>query len=644
MKSIGMRYLILFAACWLMIIPRSFCDDHFIENGFEFVSLYDQNRPTRNDSYVAIKGYKIPSFYDGRQQLHIPASVIHEGKCYQVKEIGKEALVGLPFIESIVIDEGIEKICDKAISYCTNLKSVSIPASVENLGNMLFVGCPILTELIVDPKNEIYDSRENSNAIIDCDDILVAGCNGTRIPSSIVEIGEDAFYGRNGLETLVIPEGVISIGSYAFGCCGSLNRVSLPSSLKEIRQSAFESCSSLDSVFIPENVSRILGGNLFAGCTRLSSIIVDKRNENYDSRSNCNGIVRKADSALIATCRATSLSSDISRLDEGCFYGVNIHSFILPKKIELFSAQAFYDCNEIDSLSVDPENPFYKSPEGSNVILTKDGKTLVMGCRTSIIPEGIESVEDDAFWGRYTNSLLKLPEGLEDIAWGAFRDCNKINSIIIPSSVNNIGWSAFSGCRNLVEMFIPEGVKSIGDYCFEDCERLAVIYIPSTVETIGYSSFRNCLNLNEIFFPDGVKEIGLETCKNCVNLKRVYLPSSIENVRSSAFENCQSLTEIWIPEGVKDIAFSTFKECVSLERVHFPSSLETIGSAAFQNCRNLTEIIIPEGVKKIGERAFKDCENLKRIKLPSSLEELDDNAFSGCPCEKSVKRFLKHKK
>ena len=591
------RYLFIYF-CWLICATQVSADVHFTENGLEYSSLIPgqcgQFCVEDTTDVVMLKGYVSSYSFDIAQPLHIPASVVHNGKCYRVKEIGEYALAGLPGIETIVLDEGIEKIDAYAICNSTNLRSVFVPASVNNIHNNLFMYCPNLSELVVAPDNEVYDSRNHCNAII-CDEELVAGCNGTKIPTSVKEIEGSAFYGRNGLEGIIIPEGVISIGICAFADCSSLRRISLPSSLEEVKQDAFINCTLLDSVFIPKQVKKI-HNNIFAGCTRLSSIIVDAENATY--HSNCNGIVNRVDSLLIAACNATFINSDIKKLDNGCFRGVNVRSVKLSQSIEELDMNAFSDYANIDSLSVASENPYYMSPEGSNVILTKDEKSLIMGCRTSIIPKGIEYIEDGAFYGRYSNSLLKLPDGLKEIGEGAFAECNKINSIILPSSVSSIGCHAFARCNRIVEIIIPEGAKTIKDYAFENCEQLANIYLPSSIETIGLSAFENCHKLSGTNIPNGIKEIKLQTFKDCKNLKHVKLPSS----------------------------------------------LEYIEYAAFQNCRSLEEVIIPEGVKIIGKRAFKDCVNLKRVTLPSTIERIEEDAFTGCPCEESVKRFLKHRK
>lgn len=153
-------------------------------------------------------------------------------------------------------------------------------------------------------------------------------------------------------------------------------------------------------MFIPKNVKKIDEWNIFYKCDNQISIEVDAGNAVYDSRSGCNGIARKADSALVATCRTTTIGNDISRLELNCFTGTDIHSVRIPKSVVAMIDGPFQGCNEIDSITVEEGNPVYISPKGSNAMLTKDGKTLVIGCRTTVIPDGVKTIGDAAFMGR----------------------------------------------------------------------------------------------------------------------------------------------------------------------------------------------------------------------------------------------------
>ena len=311
---------VFFTLLWFIATIPTFADDPFCVNGFIYSIMKDHNS-------VKLIGFEIMSKTNYSQTLHIPASITFEDKTYSVKMIDIRALKDVTEVQSIVIDEGIENIGKYAFECCTNLKSISIPSSVKSIGEGIFGSCYNLTSVVVDANNENFDSREDSNAIIDSDnDELIVACSSTKIPISVKSIGDFAFYHCNLMEQLVIPEGVKSIGHHAFFGCSSLKTIVLPESLTEIGAGAFDGCNSLISMVIPKNVKSIAEGNIFMACNSLTSVVVDSANPNYDSRSNCNGIVRKSDSALIASCRHTSLSNDIAVLGDYCFEGTIIHS------------------------------------------------------------------------------------------------------------------------------------------------------------------------------------------------------------------------------------------------------------------------------------------------------------------------------
>ena len=65
---------------------------------------------------------------------------------------------------------------------------------------------------------------------------------------------------------------------------------------------AFHGCSFLPSIDIPNSVTSI-DVSAFHGCDGLTSIIVEESNINYDSRNNCNAIIKKATNHLVISFR-----------------------------------------------------------------------------------------------------------------------------------------------------------------------------------------------------------------------------------------------------------------------------------------------------------------------------------------------------
>ena len=120
--------------------------------------------------------------------------------------------------------------------------------------------------------NPKYDSRDNSNAIIETStNTLISGCKSTTIPSSVTEIGSSAFYNCSSLTSIEIPSGVTEIGYSAFEGCSSLTSIDIPSSVTEIGSDAFKSCKSLTRINIPSGVTKI-GSSAFYNCSSLTSI------------------------------------------------------------------------------------------------------------------------------------------------------------------------------------------------------------------------------------------------------------------------------------------------------------------------------------------------------------------------------------
>ncbi len=502
---------LMLALLWLVVICQAKANDTFCENGFEFRLL----RAGDCSSLVVTGYHPIPSV-DYSQPLHVPASVTHDGIKYIVERIWHDAFSGLACLQHVIIDDGISIINDNAFARCINLKSVYVPTSVEGVSPSAFAGCYSLSSLVVDTRNEYIDSRDSSNAIIDVDnDELLVACPSTRIPHSVRSIGEMAFINCTTLEELVIPEGVESIGSSAFCNCSSLKSITLPESLKKIGNNAFDRCNSLATIYIPKNVSEIGCMNIFSWCNGLSSIMVDNDNLYYRSRPENDAIVRKSDSALVATCGRTMIGDDISILDGECLYGTVVHSVNIPKTVAKVSGSAFVGCYGIDEITVAPDHPDFISPKGSNALLSKDGKTLLLGCRSTVIPDGVETIGESAFWGRYPNLVLHLPETIMKIDESAFGHCNAVDEVIIPKSVHSIGEGAFS-----------------------DCVNLAVVQILSPVKTIEKFTFNNCYSLSTVSLPEGVETIGLCAFKNCKNLKHISLPKSVTKVEYWSFENC----------------------------------------------------------------------------------------------------------
>jgi hypothetical protein len=84
------------------------------------------------------------------------------------------------------------------------------------------------------------------------------------IPDSVNTIGDYAFDGCAGLTNVIIGSGVTNIGNSAFGPCNSLRSITIPSRVASIADFAFGWSTNLTSVYFKGNAPA-QGSYIFAG-------------------------------------------------------------------------------------------------------------------------------------------------------------------------------------------------------------------------------------------------------------------------------------------------------------------------------------------------------------------------------------------
>ena len=169
-----------------------------------------------------------------------------------VVDIGKNAFSGCTSLTDIAISNTVTTIEDLAFEGCSKLQSITIPGSVKNIGSAIFFGCSSLISITVD-NNPYIDSRDNCNAIVNTStNVLITGCRNSTIPNSVTGIGEKAFYGCEGFQSIIIPDNIISIGAYSFANC-QLQDVTIGKSVRNIGNYAFGYVYKTDQVYGTDN-------------------------------------------------------------------------------------------------------------------------------------------------------------------------------------------------------------------------------------------------------------------------------------------------------------------------------------------------------------------------------------------------------
>ncbi len=614
-------------------------------------SNLELNIGSRNNGYVAYYAISIHNslndasiFTKQGDYLYAVSEYNDEKSLLLVNYSGNEKELTLP--SSVTIGETTFNSYDigkSALSYNEDLILITLPSSVESIGDNAFTGCKNLLE-IYNLSDNIYisqgDSSDNGGIgayakaihysldedrkIFYNDDLIymidenytdiIKYTNETNknvvineiLEGYFVDVLDEAFYDNNVIETIELGENVKEIGEEAFKYCGNLKSV------------------KADGVYS-------IGGSAFACCYKLSDV----------SFNNCNTIGSYAFQSCYSLYKFT-LSEELSSINSNAFQYCYKLVYVLNKSSKSISTGSTSNgyVGYYAKVIATEDSEFFTNTNGFVTYNYSDEKHLI------------------AYLGNETK--LVCPSDIDVVDSGAFYGCSNITSISVPSSAS-LNQSAFYGCSDVEYIDVPyydSGIAYLfatfnSYYSPEAPDTLKTVRITGDINSLSSSLFNNCSSLETIDFACAISEFGY-AFENAKNLKNFYYEGTIEDwcgysiynyVNSPMYyasnfyildENGEYelgnkkfslLEELVIPESVESInsyQFSGF----GIKKLVIPSTVTYIGEAAFSKCVNLTDVSILTNIDSIPTQMFANCSSLENIELPSSVKAIGDSAFA----------------
>ena len=433
-------------------------------------------------------------------------------------------------VESITIDNSCRSITASAFSVCSQLSSISMDNDYYFSQNGILYQKSPLSFIKIPEK--IGGDIVIPDGIESIDTVFSGNSNITSVvlPDSINDIRSQAFANCSALTSITIPSNsVTSIGSWAFLNCSALKSIIVPKSTITIGEGAFKGCNSLESMTLPfvgysrETSSSALGdspspylfgyifgsGTFYADGEKMdlySTVRIDEslkseidnmlKARGYTWHGQCKKKYNDGYGDYIGYYIPRSLReitiTDATEISRDAFCHCNfLTSIVLGNTITAVSSSTFAHWNSSQTIYVESVS----KPTG----LSSSAK-IICDYKNKIVDGSLmyEAIDDGASY-QVINYLgdsteISIPETVNGkpvtaISDKAFGGCNQLTSITLPDSLTSIGSYAFEYCNQLTSITLPDGLTSIGSYAFRNCRRLLSITLPKGVKSVGERAF-----------------------------------------------------------------------------------------------------------------------------------------------------------
>ncbi len=477
---------------------------------------------------------------------------------------------------------------------------------------------------------------------------------------TVVEISDNAFYGCDGIETLVIPDTITGIGSGAFAGCTNIKNLTISANVETIGEGAFADCNLITTAILPANAigyiskdnlksvtvtSGTITANAFANCSSLNDLIIKStvtaiKNNAFE---NCDQLTN------------VEIEYGVKSIEENAFKGCSaVSNITIPDSVTSIGQAAFSGCSGLEVITL----PFVggaanaKTPSASTLFGYIFGTESYVGSLETVQIWGVETTQQATY---YIPSYLKTVNIGGDILYGAFYGCDRIESIVMTNSkLASLGDYAFYNCVDLKIIEFPASVVNIGEMAFAYCllledipfsENTSFVGANAMMESSWYASQSEGLVYigktlyaykgdmpygAEIVIIDGTKCISDYAFAGCTNYA-ITIPKSVSAIGGSSFEDCtfDSITcaanhlAYFVKNSTSQLTITTgpipekaLYEWDQLDKLTLMDGVTSIGSSAFRGCTGLTSITIPDSVTSIGSSAFSGCSSLESITIP----------------------------
>ncbi len=580
-------------------------------------------------------GSKLVKYTGTASTVSIPASI---------DEIGEEAFVDNTLITSVVIPDNVEKISYAAFSGCENLGKVVIPDSVETIETAAFCNCKALTDVSIGSGLR----KLGAGVFTGCpalESVKFATDKFVCTDGAIYDRDKEKLYivlGGKKENAYSMPNTINYILPYAFYGCNNLEAVTVSPNVQDIPAYSFSNCASLKSVTIPYSVNNI-DAKAFENCVNLSDVTIPEsvsyiHNTAFDGCPRLNVIApefsyaykwyKALDRSQAAIIDGEENSLNGQNGNNGAGQGGNGQGG---------NGQNGSGQGGSGDISGNGGNNGGNGTDGNG----NDGQYY----EPSNVPNTIEDIAESYVSGEGLigetivvgrKAVVFINNTRQTVNNGALSERiseSEPYAALIPNLGEAGNVTANAKGANIPKFAVVD--NKIAGKAFYGDTTLREYTFDNGITEIGDFAFARS-GLKSVTIPEGVTSIGYGAFYHCDDLSNVAIPKTVTNIEPAAFAATRMLDN-WMQYGSGDYFICGDGILLAYRggdsRIAIPEGVKQIGPEAFKDHMGITEVSLPDSLVRICEDAFSGCSNLKKLNGGINLSIIEDRAFAGCPLD-----------
>ena len=190
-----------------------------------------------------------------------------------------------------------------------------------------------------------------------------------KVEINSTSIGDSAFSGCSGLESVIVGDRVTHIGEGVFSFCGGLESVVIGTGVTQISDSAFLNCPNLMGIEVAKNnfSYKSINGNLYS---KDGKILIQYAAGKTETNFIIPDIVETIADSAFRMCKLNrvEISDSVNKIEDCAFWGcTNLESVVIPESVTSVGHDIFQLSNEDLIIYCEAENKPDGWKEGWNM-------------------------------------------------------------------------------------------------------------------------------------------------------------------------------------------------------------------------------------------------------------------------------------